>query len=171
MQSQRTLSQWIAVAAVVPVAVFAFGHVHGQAQNQGGTGAQATFQGRPAMAGAQGGTGAMAGPPQGGIARQATDQPGGGVVLRAPQDIRDRGVPPKEPDQPVPRKGEEAVPRDPGVDAPKDGELAPRRDRDSGEVIKRDRDSAATDESTGKKVRKSARRTLEHSRRGVPSVE
>ena len=39
------------------------------------------------------------------------------------------------------------------------------------EVIKRDRDSAASDESTGKKVRKSARRTLEHSRRGVPSVQ
>ena len=171
MQSQRTLSQWIAIAAVVPVVVFTFGHVHGQAQNQGSTGAQATFQGRPAMAGAQAGTGAMAGPPQGGVAPQSTDQPGGGLVLRAPESIRNRDVTPKQPDQDMPRQGEQAVPRDPGVDVPKDGELSPRRDRDDGEVIKRDRDSAGTDQSTGKKVRKSARRTLEHSRRGVPSVQ
>lgn len=174
MHSQRTLSQWIAAGAVVPVVLFTFGHVHGQSQPQGNTGAEAVFQGRPAMSGAQGGTGAMAGPPQGGVAPQSPAQPGGGLVLQAPAAIRDRDQSvPRQADQSVPRQGEQSVPRDPGVDTPNNkGDVAPRRDRDSGDVIKRDRENTGSTESTGKKVKKSAKRTYERSKHGgVPGIE
>ncbi|HEY8360709.1 MAG TPA: hypothetical protein VIL30_24900 [Ramlibacter sp.] len=69
-------THWIAVAAVASLALLAF-----EAAGQG-TGAQAVFEGRPAMAGAQGGLGAMAGPPQGGIGLQGSD--GAQVRLRRP---------------------------------------------------------------------------------------
>jgi hypothetical protein len=54
---------WIAVALVLAALLLTLSEAHGQS-----TGAAATFEGRPAMAGAQAGQGAMAGPPQGGIA-------------------------------------------------------------------------------------------------------
>src|SRR3954468_21087273 len=165
---QRSLSQWIAVAAVVPVVVFTFGHVYGQQQNQGSTGPEAVFAGRAAMAGAQAGTGAMAGPPQGGIGPQSADQPGGGLVLQAPSAIRNGNQAPaamRSGDQALPRQGEQVTPRDPGVGTPSKGELAPRKDRDtSGDLIERDRESAGTTESTGRKVKKSAKRTYERSK-------
>lgn len=151
---QKTLSQWIAVAAVLPVTVFMIGHVLGQT-----TGSEAVFQGRPAMAGAQGGTGALAGPPQGGVAPQSVDQSGGGMVLRAPGK----------------NSGSEApAPRDPGVGNPgkAPSDLAPKRDRDAtGDgVIRRERDGVGT-ESTGKKAKRSVKRSYERVRRGVPGVD
>jgi hypothetical protein len=150
---QKTLSQWIAAGAVLPVTLCMVGHVYGQS-----TGSEAVFQGRPAMAGAQAGTGAMAGPPQGGVAPQSVDQAGGGLVLRAPGQ----------------NKGAEApVPRDPGVGTPGSaGELKPKRDRDPGtDVIKRERDAAGTGESTTKKAKRGAKRSLERARRGVSGVD
>lgn len=153
MLQQKTLSQWIAVAAVLPVTLFAFGHVHGQ-----GTGSDAVFQGRPAMGGAQGGTGAMAGPAQGGVAPQSVDQSGGGLVLRRPGRTSDTDT---------------SVPRDPGVATPDNtkGELKPQRDRDSGDVIKRERDSSATGDKTSSKARRAARRTYDRVRHGITSVD
>lgn len=151
---QNTLSNWIAAAAVLPVTLFMVGHVHGQ-----GTGSEAVFQGRPAMAGAQAGTGAMAGPPQGGVAPQSVDQPGGGVQLRKPSGL----------DRPA---RDEVVPRDPGVGTPGNaaGELKPKRDRDPGEVVKRDRD--ATGDSTAKKAKRGVKRSYERARHGgVTGVE
>lgn len=152
---QKTLSNWIAAAAVLPVTFFMVGHVHGQGTT---TGSEAVFQGRPAMAGAQAGTGAMAGPPQGGLAPQSVDQPGGGVQLRKPGGL----------DQPA---RDEVVPRDPGLGAPGNatGELKPKRDRDPGEVVRRDRD--ATGDSTAKKVKRGVKRTYERARHGVPGVD
>ncbi|QJW83261.1 hypothetical protein HK414_00315 [Ramlibacter terrae] len=69
-------THWIAVAAAASLALLAF-EVAGQS-----TGSQAVFEGRPAMAGARAGLGAMAGPPQGGIGLQGTD--GAQVNLRRP---------------------------------------------------------------------------------------
>jgi len=69
-------SYWIAVAIAASLALLAF-EVAGQSP-----GAQAVFEGRPAMAGAQAGLGAMAGPPQGGIGLQGAD--GAQVNLRRP---------------------------------------------------------------------------------------
>ena len=149
---QRTVSSWIAVAAVLPITLCMVGHVRGQVS----TGSEAVFQGRPAMAGAQGGTGAMSGLPQGGVAPQSVDQPGGGVQLRKPSGL----------EQP---QGDQAVPRDPGVGTPGSGELKPKRDRDPGEVVKRDRD--ATGDSTAKKAKRGLKRSYERARHGVPGVD
>lgn len=76
-------THWIAVAAVASLALLAF-EAAGQNVQPSST-AQAVFEGRPAMAGAQAGLGAMAGPPQGGIGLQGSD--GAGLNLRAPQVI------------------------------------------------------------------------------------
>lgn len=67
---------WIAVAIAASLALLAF-EVAGQSP-----GAQAVFEGRPVMAGAQAGLGALAGPPQGGIGLQGAD--GAQVNLRRP---------------------------------------------------------------------------------------
>jgi len=69
-------THWIAVAIAASMALLAF-----EAAGQS-TGAQAVFEGRPAMAGAQAGLGAMAGPPQGGIGLQGSD--GAQINLRRP---------------------------------------------------------------------------------------
>ena len=61
-------SHWIGVALVAALAMIAF-EVAGQLS----TGSAAMFEGRPAMAGAQAGLGAQAGPPQGGIGVQGTE--------------------------------------------------------------------------------------------------
>ena len=153
---QKTVSNWIAAAAVLPITLCMVGHVHGQ-----GTGSEAVFQGRPAMAGAQGGTGAMAGPPQGGVAPQSVDQQGGGVQLRKPSGL----------DQPA--GGEPSVPRDPGVATPDNSGtgLKPKRDRDAGEVVKKDRDAAGTGESTTHKAKRGLKRSYERSRHGVSVVD
>jgi hypothetical protein len=151
---QNTLSQWIAAAAVLPVTLCMIGHVYGQT---GSTGSEAVFQGRPAMAGAQGGTGAMAGPPQGGVGPQSVDQAGGGLVLRPPG-----------------QNGTDApVPRDPGVGTPGNSgsDVTPKRDRDSdGAVQKRGRESSGT-ESTTKKATRGAKRSYERSKHGVSGVD
>ena len=63
MKIQHSPHHWIAVALVLAALLLTLSEAHGQS-----TGAAATFEGRPAMAGAQAGQGAMAGPPQGGIA-------------------------------------------------------------------------------------------------------
>jgi len=153
---QKTVSNWIAAAAVLPITLCMVGHVHGQ-----GTGSEAVFQGRPAMAGAQGGTGAMAGPPQGGVGPQSVDQQGGGVQLRKPSGL----------DQAT--GGEQSVPRDPGVAAPDNSGtgLKPKRDRDAGEVVKKDRDAAGTGESTTHKAKRGLKRSYERARHGVSGVD
>ena len=80
-------SHWIGVAVVAGLALLAFEAWGQQTMNEINisTNAAAVFQGRPAMAGAQAGLGAMAGPPQGGIGLQGSD--GAGLSLRAPQVI------------------------------------------------------------------------------------
>ena len=63
MKIQHSPHHWVAVALVLAILLLTLSEAHGQS-----TGAAAAFEGRPAMAGAQAGEGAMAGPPQGGIA-------------------------------------------------------------------------------------------------------
>lgn len=155
MSLQQKMSNWIAVAAVVPITLCMVGHVYGQS-----TGSEAVFQGRPAMAGAQGGTGAMAGLPQGGVAPQSVDQPGGGVQLRKPSGLDN------------PTGGEQSVPRDPGVGTPDNtGGLVPKRDRDSGEMVKKDRDAAGTGDTTTKKAKRGLKRSYERARHGVSGID
>ncbi|HZY17420.1 MAG TPA: hypothetical protein VFE82_03010 [Ramlibacter sp.] len=153
MKLHHTPWHWIAVGAVLAVALFTLGEVHGQS-----TGPAAVFEGRPAMAGAQAGTGAMAGPPQGGLGPQNPDQPGGGLTLHRPAAVEAAG--------PVP-------PRDPGVGRPGGSEVQPRRDRDAGEVVRRDRDSGALRDQNAApdKARRGTKRSIERSRRGVGGVD
>jgi hypothetical protein len=115
MKMHHTPWHWIAVAAVLAIALFTLHDAHGQS-----TGSAAVFEGRPAVSGAQGGQGPMAGPPQGGIGPQTPAETRGGFDFR-----RDPGAP--------------VVPRDSGVDRPQEGELKPQRDRGQ-EVVPRDRD-------------------------------
>ena len=74
-------SHWLAVAVVVALALMAL-EAGGQS-----TSAQAMFEGRPALAGAQAGLGAQAGPPQGGLGLQGAD--GAEFNLRKPPIIRE----------------------------------------------------------------------------------
>ena len=78
-------THWLGVAAVLLLGLLAF-EAWGQPPNHElSPNASAVFQGRPAMAGAQAGLGAMAGPPQGGIGLQGSD--GAGRNLRRPHVI------------------------------------------------------------------------------------
>jgi hypothetical protein len=155
---QPTAWFWVIAAAVLAVALFTVGNAYGQSN-----GSAAAFEGRPAMAGAQSGLGAMSGPPQGGLATQSTEDAGGGMGLRRPRDLDVAGPAiPRDPN---------TVPRDPGMDrAVGDGEVRPQRDR--GDVIKRDRDENGLQQQ-GKaagKVKRAAKRTIERERRGVDQV-
>jgi len=161
MKMQPTSWFWIVAAAVVAVALFTVGNAYGQS-----TGAKAVFEGRPAMAGAQGGTGPMAGPPQGGVTPQAPEDPGGGLAVRRPGDVAAGPAVPRDPG------GGPSVPRDSGMDRPDNGGMAPQRDR-GGDVVKRERDQGGMSESgrATKKAKRAGKRTVERARRGVSGVD
>lgn len=67
MKTPHRPHHWIAVALVLAASLLTLSEVHGQS-----TGSAAPFEGRPALAGAQAGLGAQAGPAQGGIGVQGT---------------------------------------------------------------------------------------------------
>ena len=79
MRIPHTPFHWIMVALVLGLLLLALNEAHGQS-----AGAAATFEGRPAMAGAQAGQGAQAGPPQGGIGVQGSEAAGRELRLRRP---------------------------------------------------------------------------------------
>lgn len=124
------------------------------------TGAQAVFEGRPAMAGAQGGIGAMAGLPQGGIGLQGNEGARlPGLVLRPPSSFLQNGTRLEAPPSVSSPTNVMAA----ATAAPTGAELSPQRDRDSG-VAKRPR-------SASDKVQRAARRTREAARYGVSPVD
>lgn len=85
MQFRHHRTHWLGVALVMALALLA-SEVYGQAAaREMTTNAAAVFQGRPLMAGAQAGLGALAGPPQGGIGLQGSE--GAGLNLRRPHVI------------------------------------------------------------------------------------
>ena len=63
--NHRSWIHWFAVALVLALGLFTFNHARGQS-----AGAAAAFEGRPSLAGAQGGLGAQSGMAQGGIGVQ-----------------------------------------------------------------------------------------------------
>ena len=138
---------WLAVAVVIAVAVLTASLAHGQQRND----ASAVFQGRPAMAGAQSGTGALAGPPQGGVGVQGSDN--SGVALRPPSGLRDM------PQGTVTASGD-AIAMNKAV-------------RDDKDIVKRDRDSgvAKEDRSAVKKTKRAAKNVTKQARHGVPTVD
>ena len=93
MRYRHHPSHWIAVAVVLGLGLVALEVAGQQIVNEVNISpnASAVYQGRPAMAGAQAGLGAMAGPPQGGIGLQGSD--GAGLNLRAPRIIEEQRSP------------------------------------------------------------------------------
>ena len=132
---------WLVVTIVAAVALFTFGHARGQA-----TGASAAFEGRPAMAGAQGGLGAQGGMPQGGIGVQGSEAAQRQLNLRKPSGLDSMPAAPAT---------TSAAPIAP-VAARSDVTLVPKKDEVARDV-----------RSPGRKVKKAAKRTLERSRTGV----
>ena len=142
MRMPHTPYHWVLVAMVAAAFLLALSEAHGQPA--GRTGPAAVFEGRPAMAGAQAGQGAQAGPPQGGIGVQGSDD------LARP--LR------KEIGKPKPTK-EVAVPKD-GVAPPKDALGQPK-----------DSSLAKDQRSAAKKGAHGAKSTLRRSRTGVGEIE
>ena len=134
---------WLVVAAVAVVALFTFGHARGQ-----GAGAAAVFEGRPSLAGAQGGLGAQAGMPQGGIGVQGNEAAQRQLHLRKPSGLD--GAP----------STAAAVPSMAPVTARSDVTLVPRQDEVARDV-----------RSPTRKVKKAVKRTLERSRTGVGGID
>jgi hypothetical protein len=104
MRMHHTPSHWILVILVLIALLLTLSEARGQAV---GAGAGAVFEGRPAMAGAQGGLGAQAGPPQGGIGVQGNEAAERTIHLRRSSVATDVAT--------ARAADHRAVPRDPGV--------------------------------------------------------
>jgi hypothetical protein len=156
MNRYHSPHHWVAVAIVVAAALFALSNVWGQT-----TGAGAMFQGRPAMAGAQGGTGAQAGPPQGGIGVQGNEA--------AERAIRRR---PGASDNAMPQGKLE--PTTDVADARREVRKPDNdntvRDKDSGVQPKKDT-GIAKGEGVIAKTKRAAKRIAQRARHGVSPID
>lgn len=177
-KTQHMRRHWIAAAAVAALGLLTLSEASGQS-----TGAQAVFEGRPAMAGAQAGTGAMAGPPQGGVGVQGSDA--SGVQLQRPANVSGaagsdlpQGPLADPPAVRAPGADERTVPRDERR-APRDAGLRPEREEGGRSVprdalpVQRDRDPGVAQprRGAGDEVRRTLRRAREGSRHGVNPIE
>jgi len=137
----HTRTHWIAVALVLAALLLTLNEAHGQS-----AGAAATFEGRPAMAGPQGGIGAQAGLPQGGIGVQGAQAAERKLPLRSPAAAADAA-----PQAAGPRPDVAAARKE--VARPKDTGLA-REER-----------------SAVQKTKRAAKRTVQRSRTGVGEID
>lgn len=134
---------WLGVALVAMVALFTLGHARGQ-----GTNASAAFEGRPSLAGAQGGLGAQAGMPQGGVGVQGNEAAQRQLNLRKPGGLDTM------PAATAPANQMAAVSKRSDVT------LVPKKDGVARDV----RNPART-------VKRATRRTVERSRTGVGGID
>ena len=132
-------THWLVVAVVAIVALFTFGHARGQGAN-----ASAAFEGRPSLAGAQGGLGAQAGMPQGGLGVQGNEAAQRQLNLRKPSGL-------------------ETMPATPATEP----SMAPVSSRSDVTLVPKKDEVARDVRSPTRKVKKAAKRTLERSRTGV----
>ena len=147
MRMPHTRYHWLAVALVLIALLLALNEAHGQ-----GSGAAAAFEGRPAMAGAQAGLGAQAGPPQGGIGAQGSEAAGRELPLRRP------GA----------KDGMPLAAADSGIVPGKD----PLKPKDAKEVAKpKDTGVAREERSAVKKGSRAVKRTVKRSRTGVGEID
>jgi len=183
MKSLHSPRHWIAVALVLAVALLTFPNVYGQRAD-----GSATFQARPALAGAQAGHGAAAGPPQGGLGLQGTEgaerpigqqqqQPGTvqpvGAEAPPPPNIVDTDGP-----KPGPQKKDDSVrDQDKGVAPKKDSGVEPKKDRsiepkkDSGLSPKKDSGVAKEERSATGKAKRASKGTADRARHGVSPID
>jgi hypothetical protein len=82
MKIHHSPSHWVMIALVLAALLLTLSEAHGQSP-----GAAAVFEGRPAIAGAQGGLGAQAGVPQGGIGVQGSEAAESSVQLRKGKEV------------------------------------------------------------------------------------
>lgn len=154
MKMHHTRYYWITVALVVAAFLLMVTEVHGQS-----AGAAAVFEGRPALAGAQGGQGAQAGPPQGGIGVQGSEVAERGVRPRKSSPLDD--VRQGARDDSVDVAAASATDSDTDTDTTARKEVQPARDR-----------SLAKDERSGvHKGKRAAKRTIERARHGVSEID
>ena len=141
MTTHHKSFRWTSTALTLVTSLLMLSEAMAQTQ-----GAGAVFEGRPAMAGAQGGQGAQAGPPLGGLGVQGSESQKG-LNLRKPSGLD--AMP--------------AVPRDPGVNpvggSPND--ITPKKETG----IAREQRSAAS------KVKRAARRTADRSNNRPSGME
>lgn len=150
MKIHHSPYHWISVAVILAALLFTLSEAHGQS-----TGSAALFEGRPAMAGAQGGLGAQSGMPQGGIGVQGTD-------------AAQRSIAPRRADLPATGNMPQGARDTAGIDVgTAKAEVASRQD------VKPVRDpSIAKDQrSASKKAKKAARRSIDRSRHGVSPID
>ena len=146
MKIQHTPYHWVLVAVALAALLLTLGEAHGQ------SGAAAVFEGRPAMAGAQGGLGAQAGMAQGGIGVQ-----GNAVAERTMRLGKPTGL-----DDIRQARRDEA----PDVIAASNSDVTARKD-----VAPAPDKSVAKDQRSAKKVTRAIKRTITRARHGVSEVD
>lgn len=149
MKTQHHPHHWVAVALVLAALLLTLSEAHGQ------SGAATQFEGRPAMAGAQGGLGAQAGPPQGGLGVQGNEVAERSMQLHKPSGLDEM--------RQAQRAGEDVVA---AAEAP--ASAAARSDRPA---LRKDiapaRDKGlAKEQRSAKKATRAVKRTLSRSRHG-----
>ncbi|ROZ66214.1 hypothetical protein [Ramlibacter sp. WS9] len=144
MKIQHTPYHWVLVA--LAALLLTLGEAHGQ------SGAAAVFEGRPAMAGAQGGLGAQAGVAQGGIGVQ-----GNAVAERTLRLGKPTGL-----DDIRQARRDEA----PDVIAASNSDVTLRKD-----AAPAPDKSVAKDQRSAKKVTRALKRTITRARHGVSEVD
>lgn len=150
MKMQHTPYHWVAVALALAVLLLTLSDAHGQS-----TGAGAMFEGRPAMAGAQGGQGAQAGMPQGGIGVQGNELAERGL-RRNPSDLDEFRQARREA-----REGVDVAGVNSATDKTVRKDVAPARDQG----IAKDQRSATS------KAKRAAKRTITRSRHGNSEID
>jgi hypothetical protein len=163
MKSVHSPGHWIAVALVLAFALLTLSNLYGQRSD-----GASIYRGRPAMAGAQSGTGAQAGLPQGGLGQQGTEGserpiitwPGREENSLQPENVREADIEP-----PPSITGPRDAPRD--VPRKQDDSL---RDKDKGVAPKKDSGVAKEESSATKKAKRAAKGTVERSRYGVSPI-
>jgi hypothetical protein len=144
MRMHHTPTHWILVVLVLVALLFVLSEAHGQ-----GAGANAAFEGRPAMAGAQGGLGAQAGPPQGGLGVQGNEAAERTIHLRRPVAANAAATPA-------------------AAAASADVAVARAADR---KIVPRDTGVARTNRSIPRKTRRAIRHTVRQARTGTPQID
>lgn len=152
MKMHHSPGHWIAVALVLAFTLLTLSNLYGQR-----TDAAATFQGRPAMAGAQGGVGAGAGPPQGGLGPQGSEA-AEKVIRQSPQSTTKTVVDVEPPPNFAGPRDDVRKPED----AAKDKSVTPKK-KESG--VAKDETSAT------KKGKRAAKGTADRSRYGVSPID
>jgi hypothetical protein len=150
MKIQHSPYHWVAVAVALAALLLTLGEAHGQ------SGASAVFEGRPAMAGAQGGMGAQGGVAQGGLGVQ-----GNAVAERTMRLGKPTGL-----DDIRQARRDEA----PDVIAASNSDVTPRKDATPAPAPVPDK-SVAKEQRSAKKVTRTVKRTISRARHGVSEVD